>query len=100
MMMWDKKRDSGSMMSRRKMGDMEFGPASMKNESSKDEDGEMDGRHMAMQDFMAAHQEGSAEKAKQAMINFIDLHQAAKNDEMDAEGAGTPESAASDNLGY
>jgi hypothetical protein len=49
-------------------------PTPMKPEISKTEDGEMDGRHSAMQDFMAAHREGSAQKMSEAMANFIDIH--------------------------
>ena len=43
-------------------------------ESVKTEDGEVDGRHTAMQDFMAAHKEGSAHKMSQALQNFLDIH--------------------------
>lgn len=96
MLMWDKKRDMTSVMSQRKKGDEDYGPAKMKNESSMEEDGSMDGRHMAAQDILAAHSEGSPEKVKQAMINFIDLHMAARNEEMDEEAAGSPDSEADD----
>lgn len=100
MFMFDKKRDMSSIMSSRKKDDMEFGPAKMKNENSKDEDGMMDGRHMAAQDMIAAHSEGSADKMREAMINFIDLHMAAKNEEKEDEASGAPESEASDELSY
>lgn len=101
MFMFDKKRDMSSVMSQRKKGDTTFGPAEMKNEEVKSEDGEPDSRHLAMQDFIAAHHEGSADKAKEAMINFIDLHMAAKHNEELDEAAGTPSSAAADEVdGY
>lgn len=48
----------------------------MKPEIIKTENGEPDGRHEAMQDFMNAHHEGSAEKMSQAMQNFITIHHA------------------------
>lgn len=49
-------------------------PTAMKPEIVKDEEGQLDGRHEAMRDFMAAHSEGSPQKMMDAMSNFIDIH--------------------------
>ena len=49
------------------------GPAPMKQEIVKDEDGEIDGRHVAMQDFLAATHEKSPEKMMQALIKKYSL---------------------------
>ena len=56
-------------------------PTPMKPEVVKDEDGNPDPRHSAMQDFMAAHHEGSAAKMSEAMKNFIDIHNSMPSDE-------------------
>lgn len=56
----------------------------MKSEVVKHEDGEIDGRHTAMQDFMAAHKEGSPMKMAEAMINFIDIHNASPDSTEDS----------------
>lgn len=50
-------------------------PTAMKPEIVKTEDGEVDGRHSAMQDFLAAHTEGSAMKMSEALKNFLIIHQ-------------------------
>lgn len=50
------------------------GPAPMKVESVKSEDGEPDGRHVAAQDIMAAFHEKSAAKLMESLASFIDLH--------------------------
>lgn len=98
MFMFDKKRDMQTIMSRRKVGDMDYGPGPMKNEDSMEEDRSLDGRHMAAEDMINAFHEKSAHKVKEAMINFMDLHESAKRNENEAEAAGTPESAAADDL--
>lgn len=76
MMMWDKKRALSSILSGRKDEDGErlFEPTEMKNEVVKDEDGEIDGRHVAAQDMLSAFHEKSPEKLMHAMGNFIDMH--------------------------
>ncbi len=73
----DHKKAITTMMSRRgpKGGAKVMGPASMKPEVVKTEDGEMDGRHAAAQDAMAAMHEKSPAKFMEAMKNFIDIHQ-------------------------
>lgn len=100
MFMFDKKRDMSTVMKMRKKAGADLGPSPMKNEDSKEEDGSMDGRHMAMEDFHMASKEGSASKMKDAMINFLDLHAAAKQTEDEGESSGSTPSVAGDNLGY
>lgn len=51
-------------------------PVAVKPEIVKHEDGEVDGRHLAMQDFMAAHADKSPAKMAEALINFLDIHHA------------------------
>lgn len=48
---------------------------------SKDEAGEIDGRHAAAQDVLAAMHEKSPQKLMEALANFHDLHMAAKESE-------------------
>lgn len=75
-MLWDKKKAMGTLIAKRKEngGPREVGPAPMQNEIVKDQDGELDGRHMASQDMLAAFHEKSADKLMQALSNFMDLH--------------------------
>lgn len=76
MLMWDKKKSLETIMQRRKPGGGEIiaGPAPMKHEVVKHEDGNIDGRHLAAQDMLAAFHEKSAERLMGAMANFMDLH--------------------------
>lgn len=55
-------------------GVRESDPTPMKPEIVKNEDGSMDGKHVAMQDFLSAHQEGSPLKMSQALENWHDIH--------------------------
>lgn len=98
MFMFDAKKAAQGIMAGRKKDGMDYGPSPMKNEKVMDEDGAMDGRHMASQDMINAFHEKSPDKLKSAMIDFMDLHMAAKNNEEEAEGAGSRESMASDDL--
>ena len=59
---------------RNQKGERISSPTSMKPEISKNEDGSVDGRHAAMQDFLAAHHEGSAQKMSEALAHYIDIH--------------------------
>jgi hypothetical protein len=77
MIIYDKKKAVSTIMARRQHKDGSTTMAEMKPERSTSEDGQPDGRHAAMQDFMAAHKEGSAQKMMEAMANFIDLHRMA-----------------------
>ena len=79
MMMWDKKRQIETIMQRRKAGGGEViaGPAPMKHEKVKDENGAIDPRHLAAQDMLAALHEKSPEKLMHAMGNFLELHSSA-----------------------
>jgi hypothetical protein len=72
----DLKRAITTVMSRRssKGGAEVSGPAEMKPEMVKSEEGEVDGRHMAAQDLLAAISEKSPQKMMEAMANFHDLH--------------------------
>jgi hypothetical protein len=88
MFMFDHKRAMSSIMASRKKDDQEYGPVEVKNESVKDEDGEIDGRHLAAQDALAAIKEGSAAKFMDALSSFHDLHQAKK---FEAEAENEPE---------
>ncbi len=71
----DHKKALMTVMARRKAdGTRVSDPVAMKTEVSKDESGELDGRHSAMQDFMSAQAEKSPQKALEAMANFVDMH--------------------------
>lgn len=76
MFIHDKKQAAMTIMARRgeKGGPMTAGPAPMKSEVVKNEDGMMDGRHAAAQDMIAAMHEKSPEKLMNAMANFHDIH--------------------------
>lgn len=89
MFMFDKKRDMSSIMARRKKGDDEMGPMEMKNESVKEDNGDMDGRHLAAQDALMAIKNGSASEFMDAMMSFHDLHSAKK---FEQEAENEPES--------
>ena len=71
-----------TMIARRKSGGgpIELGPMSMKPEIVRDEDGDIDGRHLAAQDMMMAMKEGSAEKFHGALQNYLDIHNSMKDD--------------------
>lgn len=71
----DKKIATVVRARRDKSGSRVSDPVKVKPEISKTEDGEPDGKHAAMQDFMSAHQEGSAQKMSDALSNFLDIHQ-------------------------
>lgn len=74
-MMWDPKKAMQTIIARRRGGeDMPTSHVAMKNEISKHESGEMDGRHMAAQEMIHAFEMKSPEKMKEAMGNFMDLH--------------------------
>lgn len=83
-MMWDRKKQMGALMQKRKAGGgpLEIAASPMKDEVVKTEDGMPDGRHMAAQDMMGAMAEKSPEKLMQALSDFMDLHlaQPAKQD--------------------
>ena len=76
MILFDEKKRMQTILARRKNTSGEpMGAAQMKPEIVKDENGEIDGRHVAMKDLMAAmHDEKSPHKAMQALANFMDLH--------------------------
>lgn len=75
------------MMAKRgpKGGEMLSGPAPMKSEVMKDEEGMPDGRHAAAQDMIAAFHEKSPEKLVQAMANFHDIHSSMAKEESPSE---------------
>lgn len=75
----DKKRMATIMASRKSASGEKLGAAQMKPEIVKHEDGTIDGRHVAMQDFLAGLSEKSPEKMMNAMANFNDLHSAPKS---------------------
>lgn len=85
-MMWDRRKQIETIMKKRGAsgGEVLAGPAPMKMESVKDEDGVPDGRHAAAQDMMMAMHEKSPEKMAQAMANFVDIHMS-KSDEAKPE---------------
>ena len=74
----DPKKMITTIMSKRgpKGGEHTMEPTPMKAEVMKDEEGEMDGKHLAAQDIIAAHHSKSPSQLKEAMENFIDLHMA------------------------
>lgn len=82
MILPDDKRRIATIVSRRKSASGEnLGAAPMKPEVVKNEEGEIDGRHVAAGDMMAAIKEGSAENLMRAMANFIDMHSGMPKDE-------------------
>lgn len=70
----DKKKIMTIMKMRKTAQGESLGSAQMKPEIVKHENGEIDGRHVAMQDFLAGMNEKSPEKMMRAMSNFHDLH--------------------------
>jgi hypothetical protein len=74
-MIHDDKKALTTIMSRRsKDGSTVSSP--MAEEVSKDEDGNVDGRHAAAQDIIMAMHEKSPQKLMEALSNFHDLHMA------------------------
>lgn len=87
MIFFDDKKKLQTIMARRRKEGGEYSAAhEMKPEIVKHEDGEIDGRHIAMQEFMAGHEEKSPHKMMKAMANFMDLHMNNKD-----KGTGEPE---------
>jgi len=70
----DKKRIETIMASRKSAKGEDLGAAQMKPEVVKDEDGEIDGRHVAAQDALVALADKSPEKFMRAIINMMDIH--------------------------
>lgn len=73
-----------TIMAKRSPKGETLGSAPMKSEIVKDQDGEIDGRHVAAQDILAAMNEKSPEKLMQALANFMDLN-GMKSDSDDSE---------------
>lgn len=72
----DKKRYMSVIMARRREPSGEVvSSGEVKPEISREENGEIDGRHQAAQDALMAMSEKSPQKFMEAMGNFIDLHQ-------------------------
>lgn len=65
-----------TIMAKRKPDGEKLSESPMKPEVVKDEDGQVDGRHVAAQDIMSAIHEKSPEKLMNALANFHDLHNA------------------------
>jgi hypothetical protein len=71
----DPKKTAHTIIGKRdSKGNRSMAPTEVKPEITKMEDGQMDGRHAAMEDFMAAHEEKSPQKMADAMKNFMDIH--------------------------
>ena len=77
MMIWDKKKALTTIMAKRDPKSGERTAAPMQEQVSKDEDGEVDGRHAAAQDILAAMHEKNPQKLMESLANFHDLHMAA-----------------------
>jgi hypothetical protein len=74
-MYFDEKKNQMSIIkSKRTPKGDKVSEAPMKNEETKHEDGQVDGRHVAAQDILAAMHEKSPEKLAAALANFHDLH--------------------------
>lgn len=87
-MFFDDHRKIATVMVGRKSGKGEriSTPSEMMPESVvKNEEGEIDGRHVAAQDAMSAIHEKSPHKFMQAMMNFIDLHQNHNDSDADSQ---------------
>lgn len=86
MIMHDVKKARETVMARRSpSGEPVTAPAPMKEEVSKSEDGEIDGRHAAAQDMISAMHEKSPQKLMEAMANFHDLHALFKDKAVEVE---------------
>ena len=85
MIIYDKKHALMSIMSKRNPQDGSVSSAPMREEVSKSEDGEVDGRHAAAQDILAAMNEKSPQKLMEALANFHDLHAAAASEPAEDE---------------
>lgn len=72
--MWDKKKMQEMIIQRRKSSGGEIAGAPMKNEIVKDEEGDIDGRHLAAEDMISAFHEKSPERLMKSMMDFIDIH--------------------------
>jgi len=71
----DHKKAVTTIMSKRTpKGEVSMSPSPMKMEVVKNEDGEVDGMHLAAQDILGAHHSKSPEQLMHALSNFIDLH--------------------------
>ncbi len=69
----DLKRMTATVISRRGQGS-EASEAPLKPEVVKDENGEMDAKHVAAQDMLMAFHEKSPQKFSEALSNFLELH--------------------------
>ncbi len=76
----DKKRIATIMSSRKSAKGENLGMAPMKAEVVKDEDGEIDGKHVAAKDIISALHEKSPDKLMRALVNFCDMYMAMKED--------------------
>jgi hypothetical protein len=87
MMIYDRKKAMDSVMARRAQngGGHISGPAPMKADLMKNEDGELDGRHAAAQDLMSSIHEKSPHKMAQALSNFMEMHNAMKDSQLEPD---------------
>jgi hypothetical protein len=85
-MLWDKKKVLSSLIAKRKPdGERSMEPTPMQIQEVKDEDGELDGRHVASQEALHAIHTKDPMKFMEAMKNFIDLHGASESKEPEPE---------------
>ena len=82
----DHKKTAQIIVGRKKAnGERVSEPTEMQAETVKTEDGELDGRHEAMQDFLAAHKDNSPEGMMNALANFIDIHHSMAEEDEEPE---------------
>lgn len=79
MIMFDKKKALMTIIAKRHPKDGTMSAAPMKTEVTKEDDGQLDGRHAAAEDMIAAFHEKSPQKLMEAMANFHDLHSQMSN---------------------
>lgn len=76
----DHKKAVATMIAKRR-GAINSTPISMKSQMSREENGEIDGRHAAAEDAIAAFHEKDPHKVIKALSNYIDIHNSRSKDE-------------------
>jgi hypothetical protein len=83
----DTRKMATVILSKRKPNGVDRDMTPMVPEQSKNEDGTIDGRHLAAQDMIAAIHSKSAQQLSEAVENWMSIH----NSKSDNEGAGQPD---------
>lgn len=74
----DRKKTASTLLARRKSnGERVSDPTPMKPEVTKTESGEIDGRHVAIQEMLSGIHEKSAQKTMEALGHFLEMNSGA-----------------------